>query len=72
MADVEVAMTTESSGENFCVSVWDLSSGMQLKAYKGGSCSPHGLSVVGSDYVMAAQSNKPMLHLWNTAKVVYN
>ena len=69
MADFEVALTTEKSGENFCISVWDLSSGMQLKAYKGGSCSPHGLSVIGSDYIMAAQQNKSILHLWNIAKV---
>ena len=69
MADFEVALTTESSGDNFCVSLWDLNSGMQLKAYKGGSCQARCVSLLGKDYIMASQSNKPIIHTWNMAKV---
>lgn len=68
MADFEVALTTESSGDNFCVSLWDLNSGMQLKAYKGGSCQARCVSLLGKDYIMASQSNKPIIHTWNMAK----
>ena len=70
MADFEVAVSTESSGENFCISVWDLASGMQLKTYKGGCCSCHGLAVLGKNYIVAAQTGKPVLHVWNVAKVI--
>ncbi|EDO39035.1 predicted protein, partial [Nematostella vectensis] len=68
MADMEIALTTDSSGESFCVSVWSISSGMQIKTYKTGSCLAHGLSLLGSQYVLGAQMGKPILHVWNVAK----
>lgn len=69
MADFEVALTTEASGDNFCISLWDVNSGMQLKAYKGGSCSSRCVCLLGKDYVLASLVNKPIVHVWNTAKV---
>ena len=69
MADVEVAVTTESSGEHDCISFWDIKSGMHLKSYKGGICSVHGLTFVGHDYLIGAQHEKQILHVWNTRKV---
>jgi WD40 repeat protein len=69
MADAEVAFTTDALGDSFCISVWDLGSGMQIKNYKGGNCSPHALSLLGNQYIMAAQVNKPIIHVWNVAKV---
>ncbi|KAJ7372545.1 hypothetical protein OS493_019054 [Desmophyllum pertusum] len=68
MADFEVALSTESSGDNFCISLWDINSGMQLKAYKGGSCPSRCVSLLGKDYIMASQANKPIIHVWNMAK----
>lgn len=69
MADFEVALSTESSGDNFCISLWDINSGMQLKAYKGGSCPSRCVSLLGKDYIMASQANKPIIHVWNMTKV---
>ena len=69
MADFEVALTTEASGDNFCVSLWDVNSRMQLKAYKGGSSPPRCVCLLGKDYILASQVNKPIIHVWHTAKV---
>lgn len=69
MADFEVALSTEASGDNFCVSLWDINSGMQLKAYKGGCCPCRCVSLLGKDYILASQLNKPIIHVWNLAKV---
>lgn len=69
MADAEVLVTGDSSGESFCVSVWELQSGMQIKTYKGVGCAPHTLSLLGKQYLVAAQENKPVIYVWNIAKV---
>lgn len=69
MADFEVALTTDASGDNFCVSLWDVNSRMQLKAYKGGSSPPRCVCLLGKDYILASQMNKPIIHVWHTAKV---
>ena len=71
MADFKVAMSTEATGDNFCVSLWDINSGMQLKAYKGGSCPCRCVCLLGNDYILASQVNKPVIHVWNIAKVHY-
>lgn len=65
-------ITSDSSGESFCISVWDLHSGMQIKSYKGSSCSPHTLSLLGKQYVLAAQDGKPIIYVWNIAKVGFH
>ena len=69
MADFEVALSTEATGDNFCVSLWDINSGMQLKAYKGGGCPCRCVCLLGNDYVLASQTNKPVIQVWNMAKV---
>lgn len=69
MANSEVLMTSEESGDNFCISLWDVNSGMQLKAYKGGCCPSRCACLLGKDYIMASQVNKPIIHVWHTSKV---
>ena len=69
MADFEVALTTDAVGDTFCISLWDLATGMQLKVYKGGCCPSRCVCLLGKDYIMASQVNKPIIHVWNTAKV---
>lgn len=69
MADFEVALTTDAGGDSFCISLWDLATGMQLKVYKGGCCPSRCVSLLGKDYIMASQVNKPIIHVWNTAQV---
>lgn len=62
---VEVAVTSESSGQLCSVSVWDTQTGSQLMTYKGGGvCASHSLSLVGSDYIVAAELSKPLMHVW--------
>jgi len=70
MAESEVLMTSDNSGERFCVSVWELHTGMQIKTYKGSSCSQHTMNLLGKQYVLAAQEGKPIISVWNIAKVI--
>lgn len=69
MADFEIALSTEATGDNFCISLWDINSGMQLKAYKGGGCPCRCVCLLGNDYILASQASKPVIHVWNMAKV---
>lgn len=68
MADFEIALSTEATGDNFCISLWDINSGMQLKAYKGGGCPCRCVCLLGNDYILASQASKPVIHVWNMAK----
>lgn len=62
---VEVAITSEASGQMWSVSVWDTITGSQLMTYKGGGvCANNGVALVGSDYIIAAEKTKPLLHVW--------
>ena len=70
MAEFELGMSTESSGDNSRVSVWELASGMQLKSYKGSCCTRRGVAMLGRQCFVAAQSGKPVLHVFNMAKVM--
>ena len=63
----EVALTTDSSSESPCVLCWDNKSWMQLKTYKNGTCSC--LSLLSQSYILAAQVNKPFIHVWDISKV---
>ncbi|XP_034250156.1 WD repeat-containing protein 18 [Thrips palmi] len=62
---VEVAITSEASGQLWSVSVWDTVTGSQLMTYKGGGvCGNHAVALVGSDYIIGAEKTKPLLHVW--------
>ncbi|XP_068726659.1 WD repeat-containing protein 18-like [Montipora capricornis] len=68
MADEEVLLTTETSEDNVCVSLWSINSGIQLKVYKGGSCPSRSACLLGRDFILASQVNKPVIHVWHTSK----
>lgn len=66
---MEVGVFTDSTGEQSCVSLWNLSNGVLLKSFKNGACAKNGVSFVGDDYVIAAQHQKQLLHIYDTHKV---
>ena len=44
--------------------MWDLNSGTSLTSYKGDSTSPHGLCLLGNQYLLGAANSKPLIHVW--------
>ena len=69
MADEEVILTTGTSEDNVCISLWGVNSGILLKSYKGGSCPSRSVCLLGKDFILASQVNKSVIHVWHTAKV---
>ena len=64
----EIALTTDSSSESPCVLSWETSSWMQLKAYKQGVCPRKCLVLLSQSYILAAQTSKPLLYMWDISK----
>lgn len=60
----EVLLTSDSSGQLWNCCVWDPNTGSTLTMYKGGVSSPNSLCLVGEDYILSAQPDKPLLNVW--------
>jgi len=60
----EVLLTSDSVGQVCNTCAWDPVTGSSLHQWKGGTSIPHSLSLVGSDYLLSGQPNKPLLNLW--------
>ncbi|XP_041359001.1 WD repeat-containing protein 18-like [Gigantopelta aegis] len=67
-APYEILMTSDASGHLWNACVWDIQTGASLLTYRGGSTGPRTLCVLGGDYLIGADSNKPLLHLWSLQK----
>ena len=62
---VEVAITSESSGQLWNACVWDPHAGTTLMTYKGGGvATPHSLCLLGTDYLILSDQTRPLLHAW--------
>ncbi|EDW43880.1 WD repeat-containing protein 18 [Drosophila sechellia] len=62
---VEALFISTSSEDKTTCSVQDLRTGTDLMRYKGGGCAQHhSLNMIHLNYVMAANSAKPLLHVW--------
>uniref|UniRef100_A0A1B6C927 Uncharacterized protein n=1 Tax=Clastoptera arizonana TaxID=38151 RepID=A0A1B6C927_9HEMI len=57
---------TSSDGDNAnTINVWNIQTGTNLMTYKnGGICAIRSLGLLGSEYVIAAEKNKPLLKVW--------
>lgn len=61
----ELLLTTTQSGVQCSICAWDYNSGNSLQVYKnGGAAAPKTVATLGNDYVIAAEKNKPLLHVW--------
>ncbi|XP_077546089.1 WD repeat-containing protein 18 [Haemaphysalis longicornis] len=65
MASFECIFTTDGAGQLWNACVWDPVSGSVLAQYKGGTSSPRTLCLLGADYVISAQHEKPILRVWS-------
>ncbi|XP_017112864.1 WD repeat-containing protein 18 [Drosophila elegans] len=62
---VEGLFISTASEDNTTCTVQDLRTGTDLMRYKGGGCAQHhGLATIRLNYVFAANSAKPLLHVW--------
>lgn len=61
----ELLLTTTQSSLQWTISAWDYNSGNTLHLYKnGGVASAKTLTTLGNDYLLTAECNKPLLHVW--------
>ena len=60
----EVLVSSESKGQMWNTGVWDSETGTLLTSYKGGSTLIRTLSMVGTDYMVSAHPDKPLLNVW--------
>lgn len=57
-------MIGDNSGQMYNLSVWDPDTGTLLSSYKGGSSASHTVTMIGSDYIISAPPDKPLLNVW--------
>uniref|UniRef100_A0A131YJS2 Pre-rRNA-processing protein IPI3 n=1 Tax=Rhipicephalus appendiculatus TaxID=34631 RepID=A0A131YJS2_RHIAP len=65
MASFECIFTSDGAGQLWNTCVWDVVSASVLSQYKGGTSSPRTLCLLGSEYVISAQHDKPLLRVWS-------
>jgi len=63
---MEVAVITEICDDQACISVWDFSTAVRLKTYKNCKCARNGLDFVTNNYIVSAQHNSHLLHVYDT------
>lgn len=62
---VEVLFTSDSNESQASITAWDYKTGTNLMVYKaGGVIQPRSISVLDYHYILAANSTKPLLHVW--------
>lgn len=66
----QILLTSVVTGQLWNVCVWDPESGTSVVTFKGGTSAPHGLAVLGHQYLVSASPTKPVLTLWPLHKRV--
>lgn len=63
---LEVLFVSDTNDNQLTCSVWDYRTGTNLMNYKGGGggAALHSLNLLRSEYLMAANLTKPLLHVW--------
>lgn len=63
---LEVLFVSDTNDHQLTCSVWDFRTGTNLMNYKGGGggAATHTLALLRSEYVLAANITKPLLHVW--------
>jgi len=64
----EVLLTGDSSGQGCNTSAWDPVTGSCLHQWRGGASLPRSVCLVGDDYLISGQPNKPLLNVWQVNK----
>ena len=65
MENQEYLLTSCQSSLQYSACLWDYNTKNIIKVYKGGgTVNPKTLEFVGQDYILSAEANKPLLHVW--------
>jgi len=64
----EVLLSGDTSGQVCNTAAWDPNTGSCLHQWKGGSSVPRSVCLVGQDYLLSGQPNKPLLNVWQVNK----
>lgn len=62
---IEHLLTSSQTSQQFSVCLWDYNTLNIKKHYKNGGTVAHKcLECIGEDYILAAETAKPLLHVW--------
>lgn len=62
---VEIALTSDTSGQHWSCCAWDVRTGTQLMAYRnGGSPGPNTLHTINNQAIVSGNLTKPLLTMW--------
>lgn len=65
MGDLELLLGTHETTQNTTICAWNYTTGNIEHVYKnGGSATSKTLQVMNYDYILTAEQNKPLLHIW--------
>lgn len=66
MSDLlEIIITSDTDETSWSICAWDPRTGTQLQTYKGGGTpAQHSLSSIRNEFLISANSTKPLLHIW--------
>ncbi|CAL5226138.1 g8957 [Coccomyxa viridis] len=62
----QIALVTTRTGN--IIGAWDVETGTHVASFKDNASGPNALSLLGQDYLMAAQAAKGALHFWTWHK----
>ncbi|GJQ87055.1 hypothetical protein Trydic_g6814 [Trypoxylus dichotomus] len=63
--DAELLLGTYKSNQNTSICAWNYHTGNIEHVYKsGGIASPKTLSMIGNDYLLIGEEDKPLMHIW--------
>lgn len=61
----ELLLTSAQNSQQFSVCLWDYNTLNVKKYYKnGGTVSPKCLECLGEDYILTAETGRPLLQVW--------
>lgn len=72
MDNLQVLVTSDSSGQQWNSCVWDPIAGTSLLTFKGSTSAPRTLATLGNEYLLAASPNKSVIQVWSLHKTVRN
>lgn len=67
-AQLEILVSGEITGQMCNLSIYDPTTGTNLRIYKGNSTKPKTLCFLGNSFVVSGQPNKPLLNVWHLNK----
>lgn len=69
-APLEVIVSSDSGSQLWNITVFDLHSGSSLLSYRGGNSSARALTVLGGQFLLAAQLAKNFINVWELQRKV--